>query len=123
MVAAYSRRLTSAFAYGDNKPLDRCVTMGEYTRANTIANRMKVPRRMMAFIAVWYLQPLGASSLGLRHYTYCCSSSYMSFWVRDLANSRAERPCLFWVATVEPASISIRAAPTWSSLSLGPFGP
>ena len=59
MVAAYSRCLTSAFAYGDNKPLERCVTMGKYTRANRIAGRMKVPKRMAAFIAV------GISSQGV----------------------------------------------------------
>ena len=52
MVAAKSHLLTSAFAYGDSKPLESCVTIGKYASANTIAGRMKVPKRVLTLIAV-----------------------------------------------------------------------
>ncbi len=54
MVAAKSRLLTSAFAYGDSNPLESCVTIGKYTSAKTIADRMQVPKSVLALIAVWY---------------------------------------------------------------------
>ena len=52
MLAASSRLLTSAFGYGDSKPLESRVTTGKYASANTIAGRMKVPRRVLTLIAV-----------------------------------------------------------------------
>jgi hypothetical protein len=54
MLAAKSRRLTSAFAYGDTNPLESCVTIGKYTSAKTIADRIQVPKSVLALIAVWY---------------------------------------------------------------------
>jgi len=52
MAAANSRLLTSAFAYGDSNPLESCVTIGEYTSANTTAGRIKIHKRVLALVPI-----------------------------------------------------------------------
>jgi hypothetical protein len=49
--AADRRRETSAFAYGDARPLENFVTIGKYARVNATAGNTKTPATTLESIS------------------------------------------------------------------------